>query len=124
MNWSCLCQNSGKLFMKNYLLLYLGIFIYSFCSIMNKIASGYEFLSWYFCLFYGCGLLFLMLYAVLWQQILKSFPLTTAYANRSFVMILTMIWGLLLFKEHISLNMLIGAVIIMFGINLVVKADE
>lgn len=110
--------------MKNYLLLYLGIFIYSFCSIMNKIASGYEFLSWYFCLFYGCGLLFLMLYAVLWQQILKSFPLTTAYANRSFVMILTMIWGLLLFKEHISLNMLIGAVIIMFGINLVVKADE
>ena len=110
--------------MKKNLLLYLGIFIYSLCSIMNKMAAGYEFLSWQFCLFYGCGLLFLAIYAVLWQHILKRFPLTTAYANRSLVMILTMLWGLLLFNEKITLNMLIGAVIILLGVNLVVRADE
>lgn len=110
--------------MKKYFLLYLGIFIYSLCSIMNKMAAGYEFLSWQFVLFYGCGLLFLAIYAVLWLQILKRFLLTTAYANRSLVMILTMLWGLLLFKEQITLNMIIGAAIILFGVNLVVKSDE
>lgn len=91
---------------------------------MNKMAAGYEFFSWQFCLFYGLGLLCLAVYAVLWQQILKRFPLTTAYANRSLVMILTMLWGLLLFKEQINLNMLIGVAIILFGVNLVVKSDE
>lgn len=91
---------------------------------MNKLAAGYEILSRQFCFFYGMGLFFLLVYAVLWQQILKCFTLTTAYANRSLVMILTMIWGVLLFKEQITLNMLIGAAIILFGVNLVVKADE
>ena len=110
--------------MKNYLLLYIAIFIYSLQSIMSKLASGYTVFSWQFCLFYGCGLLCLAVYAVLWQQILKYLPLTTAYANRSLVMILTMLWGSLLFKERITLNMIIGGAIILFGVNLVVKSDE
>ncbi len=91
---------------------------------MNKVAAGYAFLSWHFCLFYSYGLLFLVIYAVLWQQILKRFLLTTAYANRSLVLILTMLWGLLLFKEQITLNMIVGAAIILLGVNIVVKADE
>jgi len=110
--------------MKNYILLYIGIFIYSLCNVMNKLASGYSFLSWKFCLFYGLGVLFLVVYAMLWQEILKHLLLTTAYANRSLVMILTMLWGGLLFHEQITLNMILGAVIILFGVNLVVKADE
>lgn len=110
--------------MKNYLLLYMGIFIYSLCTVMNKAAAGYEFLSFGFCLFYGCGLLFLAIYAMLWQQILKRLLLSTAYANRSLVMILSMIWGILLFDEKITWNMLVGAAIIVFGVNLVVKADD
>ena len=50
--------------------------------------------------------------------------LKSAYANRSLVLILTMLWGLLLFKEQITLNMIVGAAIILLGVNIVVKADE
>ena len=110
-------------FMKNYFLLYINIFILSFCSITSKLASGYSFLSLTFCLFYGCGLLFLAVYAVLWQQILKTIPLTTAYVSRSLVTILSMLWGVLLFGEEINLNMMIGAVIIVFGIWMVIASD-
>lgn len=111
-------------FVKDYLLLYIGVFVYSLCSVMNKLAAAYSFLSLHFCLFYGLAIFILAIYAVLWQQILKRLPLNTAYANRSLNMILVMLWGALLFEETITANMLIGAVIILFGVNLVVKADE
>lgn len=110
--------------MRSYILLYIGIFIYSLCSIMNKLASTYHLFSLQFCFFYGCGLLCLAIYAVLWQQILKCLPLTTAYANRPLVMLLCMLWGKLLFDEVITWNMLLGAAIILVGIRIVGKADE
>lgn len=110
--------------MKKYILLYIGIFIYSLCSIVNKFASGYPFLSLHFCLFYGLGLLLLAVYAVLWQQILKYIPLTTAYANRPISILLCLLWGKLFFDEVVTWNMLLGAGIILFGIWLVSKDDE
>lgn len=110
--------------MKNYILLYIGILIYSFCSIMDKMASYYPILSLNFCLFYGLGLIFLSIYALLWQQILKQFSLITAYSSRPLVMIFCMLWGRLFFDEAITWNMLVGAVVILLGIRMVVKADE
>lgn len=110
--------------LKKWFLLYACIFIYSLCLVASKLAGEYDILSLHFCFFYGLGLLSLFIYALLWQQVLKYIPLTTAYANRSLVMLLTMLWGLLLFNEKITLNMLIGAVIILLGVNLVVRADE
>jgi len=110
--------------MKKYILLYVGILIYSLGSIMSKLASAYPIFSALFWVFYMCNLLSLAVYAVFWQKILKCFPLTTAFANRSLVMILTMLWGVLLFNEQITLNMVLGACIILFGLNLVVRADE
>jgi len=109
--------------MQSYILLYIGIFVYSLCNVMNKLASGYTFLSWQFCFFYGLGLLCLIIYAVIWQQVLKYLSLSTAYANRSIVLILSVFWGWLLFNESITWNMFVGAGIILFGVNLVVKSD-
>ena len=66
----------------------------------------------------------LFIYAVFWQQILKKIPLTTAFANKSVVIIWGMIWGRILFEERISWYMAVGAVIVFVGIILVVSADE
>ena len=110
--------------LRKWFLLYVGIFIYSLCLVMSKLAGKYNILSWHFCFFYGLGLLLLFVYALLWQRVLKYMSLTTAYSNRSVVIILTMLWGFLLFKEPITLNMPIGVAIILLGINLVVRADE
>ena len=74
---------------------------------------------WYFAV-----LLIMAVYAVIWQQILKKLPLTVAYANKPVSLIWGMVWGTLIFKETITWNMILGAVIIFAGIYLVVTADE
>jgi drug/metabolite transporter (DMT)-like permease len=76
-----------------------------------------------FILYYGGSLLILAVYAVLWQQILKKFPLTTAYSNRPLATILGMLWGAIFFHENITINQVAGAVVIILGIRMAVRAD-
>ena len=109
---------------KPFLLLHLLLMIYSLGSICSKMASGCEMFSFRFFLYYGLVLLDLAFYAVMWQQILKIMPLITAYANKAVTIIWGLIWGLLIFGERISLQKVIGALVIIVGIVVVVKADE
>ena len=60
----------------------------------------------------------------MWQQILKKLPLITAYANKAIIIIWGLVFGMLFFKETITVQKIIGAVIIMAGVVMVVKADE
>lgn len=121
---SILSGMNKKHLRKDYFLLYVGIFIYSLCGLLSKLASQYPVLSGDFILYYGGSLLILALYALLWQQILKRFPLTTAYSNRPLATILGMLWGALVFHENITINQVVGATIIILGIRMAVKADE
>lgn len=105
---------------KDYVHLYLAFLLFSITSIMNKLASGYSLFSLSFLLFYGLGLLILMIYAVLWQRVLVRFDLSVAYANRPVVTILEVLWGVLLFRESLTWNMVLGAGIIFIGIRMVV----
>ena len=105
----------------NYGLLLFSIVIYSCCSLCSKFASGYPFLSFDFLIFYGLSIFILGVYAVLWQLVLKKYELTVAYANKPISMLLSMVWGGLLFHETISWNMVLGAGIILLGIRMVVK---
>lgn len=109
---------------KKYVILYSAFLIYSISTVCSKLAAGYPFFSVKFLLFYGTMLMFLAMYAILWQQALKWFDLGIAYANKAVVIILGIIWGWILFGEKITLNKIIGACIIMIGIYLVVKSDE
>ena len=72
----------------------------------------------------GLMLLALVVYAVGWQQVIKHLPLTTAYANKA----VTVVWGILLglavFGEAVTPRQVIGAVIIICGIVLFVRADN
>ncbi len=108
----------------NYLFLYISFFIYSCISIFNKIASRYPLLSAKFLLFYALGLGVMVIYAFLWQKVLKRFELSVAYANRPVVTLLGMLWGVLLFHETISWNMVIGALVIVVGIWVVITSNE
>lgn len=110
--------------LKDYILLYLTFLLFSAASIVNKLASGYDLFSLSFLLFYGSGLLILLIYAVLWQKILTRFDLTVAYANRASVTLMGMLWGVLIFHEEISWNMIFGAGIIIAGILIVVTQNE
>lgn len=119
-------QNTGnrRNTWSDYLLLYTAFLIFSLSAIMNKLAARYPFLSLGFLLFYGLSLAILMLYALLWQRVLKRFHLTVAYANRAIVTLLGVLWGVLLFQERLTWNMIAGAGIILAGIRIVVTEDD
>ncbi len=109
---------------KDYIFLHLSLFMFSFCGVFSKLASSYTFLSLKFFLFYGLSILILFIYTILWQQILKKIPLTTAFFNKSITIIWAMIWGLLFFKEVITIKMIIGSLAVLIGVSLVVSEHE
>ena len=100
------------------------LIIFSVSGILTKLAAQFSFLSWEFILLYGGSMLLLLVYAFLWQQFLRKMPLTTAYSNRSVSMIWSIVWGVLIFHETVTINMIIGSAVIIFGVYMVVTADE
>lgn len=109
---------------KPYLMLHLIILLYSMSGILSKTASGKPFLTLDFILLYGGVLLIMGVYAILWQQVIKNIPLNVAYANKAVTLIWGMVWGTLIFKEHISLSNIIGAVVVLAGVILMVTGGE
>lgn len=106
-----------------FILLHCLLLVYSLSDISSKLASGKEFLSIEFILWYTLVIFLLGIYAIFWQQILKRIPLITAYANKSVTIIWGMIFGSLIFKEQIEWNQIWGALIIIIGVYFVVLED-
>lgn len=109
---------------KNYIFLHVILLLYATTGVFSKLASKQDFLSLNFIIFYGLILVIMALYAFFWQQILKKIPLTTAFVNKAITILWGMLFGFIFFKESITWNMIIGAIIICIGIIVVVKADE
>ena len=99
-----------------YIALNIIVFLYSLGGICSKTAASKEFLSFEWMFLYGLLLLTLAIYAVAWQQILKSIPLNTAYTLKSVGVIWTMIWGALVFHEQITWRNLVSAALIITGV--------
>lgn len=113
--------------MKNiskYLLLQLVILIYAVEAIPSKLASNESFLSTKFCIFYCLALFLLVIYALLWQQILKKFPLTIAYACKATTIIWSILIGYFIFNEKVSFTNILGALIVIVGIIIMVKGEH
>lgn len=117
-------KDKKKFNVKAFVLLHVILLMYSFCSVFSKLASEQEFLSFFFILYYGIVLLLLGLYAILWQQVLKKMPLTTAFSNKAIVIVWGMMWGMFFFAEKITWNMILGSIIIFAGVILVVSDYE
>lgn len=109
---------------KNYILLHITLVFYSINGVLSKMAAGEPFLSTKFCILYGAVIFNLGLYAILWQQILKRISLSKAFINKSITVVWGMIWGVLIFNEKITLQMLIGSAVIFLGVYLVVTDNE
>lgn len=113
-----------KASVKDYLLLHLLLLFYSAGGICSKLAGREAFLSARFVLLYGGLLVITLVFAVGWQQIIKRMPLTTAYSNKAVSLLWSTLWGVLLFQERLTLRMVIGALVVLCGVVLVVRADE
>ena len=66
----------------------------------------------------------LLVYSVLWQQVLKRMPLSFAYANKGICTLWTALFGLLLFGESLTLGKAVGIVVVLIGVWLVVTDHD
>lgn len=54
-------------------------------------------------------------YAVLWQQIIKRFELSVAYANRAMVLVWSMVWAVAIFHDEITVQNIFGVLLVIAG---------
>lgn len=107
-----------------YIKLHIILLLYSISAVCSKKAAGVPLFSTKFFILYGSCILFLGLYALGWQQILKKLPLTTAFANKAITVVWGIVWGSLLFRETINIRHIIGAALVVLGVVLYAYADS
>lgn len=103
--------------------LHIMLIVFSMAAVCSKLAGRQEFMSFKFILFYGLVILSLGVYAIGWQQVIKRMPLTAAYANKAITVVWGIIWGIIIFGEHISIGQIIGAVLVIAGVIVYAYAD-
>ena len=97
-------------------LLQAAVILYTCTDIAAKLASRYPFLSMGFLLCYGVEILILGVYAICWQQIIKKVDISVAYSNRASAIFWSTLWAAVVFHEHISVQNIIGIIVIFAGI--------
>lgn len=101
---------------KNILELQLAVIVYTFAGVMAKFASANKDSFWKLLFFMGMEVVILGMYAIFWQQLIKRFELTVAYANRAVAILWSMLWAALFFGEEITTKNIIGVLIVLAGI--------
>lgn len=108
-------MKKDKAFIINIILLQVVVIIYTLTSIVGRKAAGSELLSLEFILFYGLDIVILGIYAICWQQMIKKFDLSVAYANRAMAILWTAVWARFIFRDTIGIKQLIGILVVMIG---------
>lgn len=114
---------------KNVILLQGVVIIYTISSVMSKEASASKGQLLRFFFFFGMEFVFLGIYAVLWQQMIKRFELSVAYANRSMAVLWSMVWAVIFFHDNITVKNIVGVLLVVAGTAIVnmdtkERADE
>ncbi len=117
-------NNKKKFDIKTYAVLHAILLLYSFVGVFMKLAFNNDFLSFYFLLFAGLAVMFLGIYAILWQQVLKKLPLTVAFTNKAICIAWGMLWGALFLGDNITWYKIVGSIIVFAGVVLVVSNNE
>lgn len=107
-----------------FLILHLSLIVNSMAGAASKMAGRQKFLSLKFFFFYGLVLVITFAFALVWQQVLKHMSLTFAFTNKPITMIWGIIWGVLIFQEKVTWNMLLGSGVILAGIIIGVSGNE
>ena len=108
-------NTTDKIKIKNIILLQLIVIIYTINSIIGKLSAGEEFMSMRFILFYVAEVGVLGIYALLWQQMIKRFDLSIAYANRAMALMWSAVWAVVIFHESLSIKNIIGILLVIAG---------
>ncbi len=98
------------------LLLQSAVVVYSLSTVAANLASKYEFLSARYILFFGLEFVILAAYALIWQQMIKRFQLSVAYANKAMTLMWSMLWNFIIFSQGITPFKVVGVVLVVIGV--------
>ena len=90
-------------------LLQAGVAVYAAGTVCSKLASAQPVLSLPFCAWLFAQVFMLFVYALIWQQAIKTIDLSVAYANKAVGIFWSLLWGVLLFHEGVNVGK-IGAI--------------
>ncbi|MDO4803894.1 MAG: EamA family transporter [Lachnospiraceae bacterium] len=105
--------------MASLLIIQAGVILYTCSGICSKMTSNFAPFSFGWLFWIGLEVFCLGAYAIFWQQIIKHFDLSIAYANRATAIFWSTIWAMLLFGEKITPANTLGILVIFAGIMLV-----
>lgn len=115
-------MSSGRITFLQVLAL-LGVYlIYSLSGIFTKYASMQEFLSPAYIGYFAASIAVMGIFAIAWQQVLRHVELATAFMFKGVNIIYMLIIVHFLFGEPITIQNIIGSVIIITGIVLFAKS--
>ena len=67
--------------------------------------------------------MFLGIYALCWQQMIKIFPLSVAYANRAMALLWSAVWAKIIFGEEIGIKQMLGIAFVILG-TLIINTEK
>lgn len=102
-----------KITIKDIIWLQTIVMIYTFSGVTAKVASDKEPLQ--FVLLFGVEIAILGVYAILWQQLIKKFDLSIAYANKAVGIVWSMLWAVVLFGDSITWKNICGIILVVAG---------
>lgn len=108
--------------LKIIIVLLLSNILYASESIFSKYASMADPLSIQYLLGIMAVVMVLGVYAILWQQILKRVDLSYAYMFKGTSLIFVLLFSTLLFDENLTINNIIGTIVLITGISLYAKS--
>lgn len=97
------------------LLAIIDYIIFALSNVFMKISSTYNGLIDKF-IWYAFSIICLMAFSLIWQILLKYLPLNKAYLFKGTTLLWGMLFGILIFNEQLTINMIIGILIVIFGI--------
>lgn len=92
------------------------VVIYSLSTVAANLASKHAFLSWKYIMFFGLEFFILGVYAIVWQQMIKKFQLSIAYANKALTLMWSMLWNFVIFSQGITPWKVVGVVLVVIGV--------
>ena len=117
-------ESKKNIKIRDIFILQIVIAIYTLTTVFAKFAANEEFLSFKFIMFYGIEILILGVYAIVWQQLIKKFDISIAYANKAMGLLWSIVWAILIFKETITIKNIIGVIIVIIGTIIVNSENE
>ena len=108
--------------LRDFIILYAAYVVYSFSAVFSKLAAkqaDFKMLV----VFMAAEFVLLGIYALIYQQALKKFPLGVAMSNKGITVILALVWSAVIFGEKITVANIAGVLLIVAGIWMV-SADD